>query len=40
LGGPADRDFVFYPFQDEVGLISGFTVDADDVVQIDEMGAI
>ena len=28
LGGAADRDFVFDAFQDEVGLIPGFSFDA------------
>jgi hypothetical protein len=28
LSGPADRDFVFDAFQDEVGLIPGFSFDA------------
>ena len=40
LGGPADRDFIIYAFQDEVGLIPGFSFDTCDVIQVDDMGAI
>jgi hypothetical protein len=40
LGGPADGNALFDALEDKAGLIAGFTVDADDVVQIDEMGAI
>jgi len=28
LGGSADRDFVFDAFQDEIGFVPGFSVDA------------
>ena len=40
LSGPADRDFVFDAFQDEVGLIPGFSFDTGDVIQVDDMGSI
>ena len=40
LGGPADRDFIIYAFQDEVGLIPGFALQTGDVIQVDDMGAI
>jgi len=40
LGGPADRDFVFNAFQDEVGLIPGFPLQTGDVIHVDDMGAI
>ena len=40
LGGAADRNFIFYALQDEVGLIPGFSFDTGDVIQVDDMGSI
>ena len=40
MGGAADREFIFDALQDEVGLIPGFSFQAGDVIQVDDMGAI
>ena len=40
MGGPADQDFVFHTFQDQIGLIPGFALQTGDVIQVNDMGAI